>query len=81
MLIRQALVHRTHLSIFGGLFPPTMRNWHLDDWISTVYGPAGTMHIPDVRIRNTNRCSSPSCTQPDFRIFPSMNTLVLSRTT
>jgi len=31
-------VHRTHTRIFGAHFPPVMRNWHLDDWISHVYG-------------------------------------------
>ncbi len=31
-------VHRTHTRVFGTHFPPVMRNWHLDDWISAVYG-------------------------------------------
>ena len=32
-----------------------MKNWHLDDWVSSVYGTHRTHRLADVLIRNTNR--------------------------
>lgn len=31
-------VHRTHWEIFGFQYPPFLRNWWCDDWITLVYG-------------------------------------------
>ena len=38
-IFTQSFVHRTHLEIFGFLYPPVFRNWYSDDWISEVYKP------------------------------------------
>lgn len=38
LVLTQSFVHRTHQEIFGMHFPRTIKNWHLDDWISTIYG-------------------------------------------
>jgi len=55
LVLTQSLVHRTHQTMFWSHFnlPPT--NWHLDDWISTLYGPRATSHLKHVHIRNTNK--------------------------
>ncbi len=55
LVLTQSLVHRTHQTMFGSHFPPTIKNWHLDDWISTLYGPRATSHLKHVHIRNTNK--------------------------
>ncbi|KAJ1483771.1 hypothetical protein T484DRAFT_1799057 [Baffinella frigidus] len=49
LVMTQSFVHRTHHEVFGAHFPSTIKNWHLDDWISTVYGAARTHHL-SVRI-------------------------------
>lgn len=36
-VIENAFVHRSHLSIFPTFFPPTIRNWYCDDWMTRVY--------------------------------------------
>lgn len=36
-VIENAFVHRSHLSIFSTFFPPTIRNWYCDDWMTRVY--------------------------------------------
>jgi hypothetical protein len=58
LVLTQSFVHRTHQEIFGRHFPQTIKNWHLDDWISTLYGPEATFHLKSgdnrVLIRNTN---------------------------
>jgi len=55
IVMTQSCVHRTHQDILGSHFPHTIKNWHLDDWSSSVYGPEATFHLKDVHIRNTNR--------------------------
>lgn len=39
------MVHRTHLRIFDTYYPAVFHNWYVDDWISTVYGPARTRKL------------------------------------
>ena len=34
----QFLIHKTHLEIFGWVYPPQIRNWFCDDWMYNVYG-------------------------------------------
>ena len=51
-IFTHSFVHRTHLEVFGHLFPPSFKNWWSDDWISTVYGQAHTFRNPDVRIKH-----------------------------
>lgn len=33
----QFLIHKTHLDIFGFIFPPSLRNWFCDDFLNNVY--------------------------------------------
>ena len=49
-IFTHAFVHRTHVEIFGGIFPEAFKNWWSDDWISTVYGSTHTFHPPNVQI-------------------------------
>jgi hypothetical protein len=41
-IFTHSFTHRTHIEIFGHLFPPSFKNWWSDDWITTVYGPEHT---------------------------------------
>lgn len=50
LIFTHAFVHRTHVDIFGYMFPQSFKNWWSDDWISTVYGKDNTLHLPDVTI-------------------------------
>jgi hypothetical protein len=36
--ITQAFVSRKHIETFGWMFPPRIRDWFSDNWISLVYG-------------------------------------------
>jgi hypothetical protein len=31
------MTHRTHLDIFGSYYPPELKSWWIDDWITFVY--------------------------------------------
>ena len=53
-LLTQALVSRTHLDIFGKLYPDAFRNWYSDDWLSQVYGEAHTTMDDRVVVVNSN---------------------------
>ena len=33
----QFLIHKTHIDIFGFVFPPKIRNWWCDNWLNDVY--------------------------------------------
>jgi len=50
LIFTHAFVHRTHIEVFGHLFPPSFKNWWSDDWISTVYGSTHTFRHTDVQI-------------------------------
>lgn len=51
-IFTHSFVHRTHVDIFGYLFPPSFKNWWSDDWISTVYGKLHTFRTSDVVIQH-----------------------------
>jgi len=51
-IFTHAFVHRTHIEVFGHLFPPSFKNWWSDDWISTVYGYAHTFRSPNIQIKH-----------------------------
>ncbi len=51
----QALVGRAHYDRFGGYFyPPGIKDWYSDNWITTVYGPAQSKCSRLARIKNSN---------------------------
>jgi len=50
LIFTHAFVHRTHMEVFGHLFPPSFKNWWSDDWITTVYGASHTFKHTDVQI-------------------------------
>ncbi|EKX33603.1 hypothetical protein GUITHDRAFT_120192 [Guillardia theta CCMP2712] len=54
LVLTQSFVHRTHQHIFSSHFPMTIKNWHLDDWISQVYPENATFRLKNVFIKNTN---------------------------
>jgi hypothetical protein len=33
----QFLIHRTHIEIFGWVYPPEIANWGVDNWLNDVY--------------------------------------------
>jgi hypothetical protein len=35
----QFLIHKTHIDIFGFVYPPEIKNWGCDNWIDEVYSP------------------------------------------
>jgi hypothetical protein len=37
VILTQAMVHRTHLDIFGYFFPEEIKNWYCDDWLNAMY--------------------------------------------
>ena len=39
LTLTQAMVSRTHMELFGYLYPPSIINWYCDNWISEVYQP------------------------------------------
>ena len=51
-IFTHSFTHRTHIDIFGHLFPPSFKNWWSDDWITTVYGSEHTFRPPDIEIRH-----------------------------
>lgn len=38
-ILTQSMVSRKHMEIFGYYFPPIIKNWYCDNWISDVYKP------------------------------------------
>ena len=53
-LLTQAMVSRTHYTIFNTLYPHSFRNWYSDDWLSLVYGQSSTFMVDNVQMRNSN---------------------------
>jgi hypothetical protein len=51
-IFTHSFTHRTHIEIFGHLFPPTFKNWWSDDWITTVYGAEHTFRLSEVEIKH-----------------------------
>jgi len=36
-IITQCFIHKTHIHIFGFIYPPEIMNWYCDDWINNIY--------------------------------------------
>jgi hypothetical protein len=36
-ILTQCFIHKTHLDIFGFLYPSEIMNWYCDDWINLIY--------------------------------------------
>ena len=51
-IFTHSFTHRTHVEVFGHLFPPSFKNWWSDDWISIVYGQDHTYFCPEVKIKH-----------------------------
>lgn len=51
-VIENAFVHRTHHELFGTFYPPEIRNWYCDDWITEVYKPTSSHLMMDITVRN-----------------------------
>ena len=49
-ILTHDFVHKTHHAIFGFHYPPTLTDWWLDDWITSVYGPDRTRKLPHVSV-------------------------------
>ena len=43
----QSFVSRKHMEIFGFYFPPQIKNWYCDDWMTHVYYPGLFHQIPN----------------------------------
>ena len=43
----QSFVSRKHMEIFGFYFPPQIKNWYCDDWMTKVYYPELFYQIPN----------------------------------
>ena len=39
-------VHRTHWEVFGFQYPPILKNWWCDDWITRVYEDGRMTRLP-----------------------------------
>ena len=51
ILAAMDVTHRTHLCIFSGsYYPSAFDNYHVDDWISKVYGANHTRKLRTVRV-------------------------------
>ena len=50
-IFTHSFVHRTHIEVFGHMFPTSFKNWYSDDWITTVYGSEHTFRT-DVEIKH-----------------------------
>lgn len=54
-LFTQALVGRSHFARFGGFFfPPGIKNWYSDNWITSIYGPEHSKCSAIAQIKNSN---------------------------
>jgi hypothetical protein len=51
-VIENAFVHRKHYDTFGYLFPPEIKNWFCDDWITQVYKPVCAYTCEDIIVQN-----------------------------
>jgi hypothetical protein len=53
-ILENAFVSRHHFNTFGFFFPPELKGWWSDDWISAVYG-SRCYTCPAIHFSNTNR--------------------------
>eukprot|EP00899_Mesostigma_viride_P017193 jgi/Mesvir1/25475/Mv01739-RA.1 len=54
-MVTHCFVHRSHMEIFGSLFPHHLSNQEHDEWISRVYGFKNTFLHTNVQVYNTHR--------------------------
>lgn len=47
-ILTQAMVSRKHWSIFGTFYPPEIKDWYSDFWISKLYGASNTFCTRDI---------------------------------
>lgn len=50
--LENAFVHKTHWDIFGFFYPPEIKNWYCDDWITQVYSGTLSLMMEDIIVRN-----------------------------
>jgi hypothetical protein len=50
--LENAFVHKTHWDRFGFFYPPEIKNWYCDDWITQVYSGTLSLMMEDVIVRN-----------------------------
>lgn len=48
----QFLIHKTHIQIFGWIFPPQIENWGCDNWIQEVYPEKYVHYSPQFKLLN-----------------------------
>ncbi len=53
-ILENAMVSRRHWDTFGFFFPPEIKNWWSDNWISEIYG-SRCYTCPAIHFSNTNR--------------------------
>jgi len=51
-ILTHDMVHRTHIDIFGFYYPPSFRNWYVDDWITKVYGETRTLKLKEWEVKH-----------------------------
>ena len=52
-ILTQSMVSRTHIDIFGQIYPDVFRNWYSDDWLTMVYGERHTTMDDRVTVINS----------------------------
>lgn len=62
----QSFVSRKHMEIFGFYFPPQIKNWYCDDWMTHVYYPKFFYQIDKCFVRNSGG-------PPRYKIVGSLN--------
>ena len=50
--LENAFVHKTHWDRFGFFYPPEIKNWYCDDWITQVYSGTLSLMMEDIIVRN-----------------------------
>ena len=53
-ILENAMVSRYHFDRLGFFFPPELRSWFSDDWLTAIYGER-TCLCPNIHFSNTNR--------------------------
>ena len=53
-VIENAFVHRSHYTLFGTFFHPSIRNWHCDEWLTQIY--QGFCSYTDEEVLVDNGC-------------------------
>jgi len=64
-IMTQSVVSRRHMDIFGYYYPPELKSWFCDNWITDVYGKTFCVFA---RARLQNRGGEPRYIPPDWDI-------------